>query len=151
VIARGDGRGTGDIIGTGSSSLCGQARQARRRKMSLRRGLQLLGKLLLAILSAAVPLMFALYLHLSMMLMGFPDNHVTDYDKANIIPTKILIFVSLVVALYVCYRSFRVRRSRDILCIGVVLSSYTALFFLARYFVDIYLIEYLQLDFGQGG
>jgi hypothetical protein len=119
--------------------------------MYLRLGLQLLGKLLLAILSAAVPLLFALYLHLSLMLMGFPDNHVTDYDKANIIPTKILISVSLVVAPYVFYRSFRVRRSRDILYIGAVLSSYVALFFIIRYFVDVYLIDYLQLDFGQGG
>src|SRR5271155_4422418 len=76
------------------------SRQVRNRKMFLRLGFQLLGKLVLAILFAAIPVLFAIYLDLSISFMGFPDNHVTDYEKAVTLPDRILIWISLIVAPY---------------------------------------------------
>jgi len=120
--------------------------------MFLRLGLQLLGKLVLAILFAAIPVIFAMYLDLSIALMGFPDNHVTDYDKAITLPDRILIWISLIVALYLFYRSFKIKKRRDALNVGtVVLLSYVILFFVVHRCLEIYFVDYLRLDFGQGG
>jgi len=110
-----------------------------------------LGKLVLAILFAAIPVLFAIYLDLSISFMGFPDNHVTDYEKAVTLPDRILIWISLIVALYLLYRSFKIKKRRDALNVGAILLSYVILFFLVNRCLDIYFIDYLQLDFGQGG
>jgi hypothetical protein len=119
--------------------------------MYLRLGFRLLGKLVLAILFAAIPVIFALDLDISMMFMGFPDSHVTDYDKAVVLPDNVLIWISLAVALYLFYRAFRIHKSRDALNVGAILFSYVILFFLISRCVDIYFVDYLHLDFGQGG
>jgi hypothetical protein len=105
----------------------------------------------LAIVFPIFPLIFALFLHFSISLMGFPDNHVTDYEKAVITPDYLLFAFSIVTALYLAYRAFRAIDLKDVFHMGVTLSLFVILFFSARYAVDLYLIDYLHLDFGQGG
>ena len=106
---------------------------------------------MLAVVFSIFPLIFALFLHFSMSLMGFPDNHVTDYDKAVVTPDYVLLGFSVLAALYLVYRAFRATELKDVFYMGVMLFLYVILFFCARYAIDLYLVDYLHLDFGQGG
>jgi hypothetical protein len=108
-------------------------------------------KLIFATLLSFVPIIFALALDISMSLAGFPDGHVTDYEKAMVLPDHILIAASFIVACYIFFLSLRARNRRDIGTAGISLVCYIVLFLAIRYGVAAYFIDFRHLDFGQGG
>ena len=108
-------------------------------------------KLILAALFAFVPVIFAFALDINMSLAGFPDGHVTDYEKAMVLPDHVLIAASGFAACYLVYRSLRAKNKRDLGMTGVSLICYIVLFFATRYGVTTYFVDFRHLDFGQGG
>jgi hypothetical protein len=106
---------------------------------------------LFALLCSLTPFLFAFVLKVSVDFAGFPDGHVTDYEKAVRLPNNILAGLSVLAGIYLIYRSFRAEARRDFWQVGGFLLAYVLLFFGVRYCVDLYLIDYLQLDFGWGG
>jgi hypothetical protein len=122
------------------------------RVRTLRRGLAWFGvKLVLAVIVALIPLLFALSLQIGSMLAGFPDNHVTDYDKAMVLPDRIFIGANLAAAGCLFLMLLVARNKRAIGRAGLTLIFYVGFFFTSYYMVASYFTDVLGLDFGQGG
>lgn len=103
-----------------------------------------------AILLASIPILFALVLDMRMRLAGFPDGHVTDYERAMEMPDRALLWASLAVAVFLFFSTMRADKGKSIGRNSVILGIYISLFFAMRQVFVIYFVDYLQLDYGQG-
>jgi hypothetical protein len=75
-------------------------------------------KLILAVLFALLPLIFALVLDINDNLAGFLDGAITDYEKAMMRPDRILKVASIAVSCYLFYKSLRANHKRTSLVLG---------------------------------
>jgi hypothetical protein len=90
-------------------------------------------------------------LQVGSMLAGFPDGHVTDYDKAMVLPDHIFIGENLAAAGCLFLMLLVAKNKRSIGRAGLTLIFYVGFFFTSYYMVASYFTDVLGLDFGQGG
>jgi hypothetical protein len=108
-------------------------------------------RVLLALMSAMVPLLLAQSLSFEMAFAGFPDGAVTEYDRARVIPDEMLIGASLLLCFWLAARSLRAGSRRDIGTIAAILVAYVVLFVGIDHAIAYYFKDVLDLDYGQGG
>lgn len=104
---------------------------------------------ILAGLYGVVILLIIVVAYLTIQYAGFPDGHVTDYEKAIKIPLILCNLINAITGIFLFRQSFSKNVKLMTICIAIVIH---VIFLLAyTYGLDWYFKVYLGLDYGQGG
>ena len=109
------------------------------------------GVRVLAVAAALIVFLFTYVLYYEIAMAGFPDGHLTDYDRAVKLPFTICNWINVVFGLYLLYLGFIAKAERPgrkvlITVLLFILFNVITLYGMAYYYKD-----YLGLDHGQGG
>jgi hypothetical protein len=100
-------------------------------------------------LGLAAALVALLILHDESM-RGFPDSHLTDYDRAIQTPRTVLAYLNLVLSAYFAYLGTVGHRSSSLAKAGVAVAVLALLLLLEFILLDLYFLQGLGLDNGRG-